>query len=102
MRSEVRVNIEDQEFIFGLEGRPSMSNDDARQWLDGQFTAMECEPLRASGKLLTADKVLVVARAAGAKLFADAQWGAHFASAASAALGRPVVQIDVESLSVTY
>ena len=102
MRSEVRVNVEGQEFSFGLEGRVPMSNDDARQWLDGQFTAMECEPLRASGKLLTADKVLVVARAAGAKLFADAQWGASFASAASAALGRPVVQIDVETLSVTY
>ena len=43
----------------------AMPNEDARRWLDEQFVANECEPLRASGKVLTADKVLALAQAAG-------------------------------------
>ena len=102
MRSEVRVKIDDQEFCFSLEGQQPMTNEAARQWLDAEFTTMESEPLRASGKLLLADKVLVVARDAGAKRFVDAQWGQQFAGAASAALGRATVQVDVGALSVTF
>jgi hypothetical protein len=102
MRNEVHVNIEGQEFRFSLDGQPPMTNEAARRWLDEQFTAMECEPLRASGKLLMADKVVVVARDAGARRFADPAWGNTFAAAASAALGRPLVRVDVGTLSVTY
>ena len=64
--------------------------------------ALECEPLRASGKLLLADKVVVIAREAGAKHFADAAWGAAFAAAASSALGKKLLQVDADTLSVTY
>ena len=35
-----------------------MTSEEARRWLDEQFVANECEPLRATGKVLTADKVL--------------------------------------------
>ena len=38
-----------------------MPHDVARWWLDDQFIQMGCEPLRPTGKLLTADKVVVVA-----------------------------------------
>jgi hypothetical protein len=58
--------------------------------------------LRASGKLLLADKVVVVAREAGSKHFADAAWGAAFAAAASAALGKKLLHVDADTLSVTY
>jgi len=76
MRHEVRVLIDErQEFTFELVGVEPMAPDVARQWLDEQFTQLECEPLRASGKLLLADKVLVVAQAGGAELLADPTWG---------------------------
>ena len=52
--------------------------------------------------LLMVDKVLVVAQEGGAKLFADPVWGLDFAKAASAALGKPVVTIDIGTMSVTY
>jgi hypothetical protein len=102
MRSEVNVIVEGKDFSFSLEGREPLANDAARRWLDEQFVALECEPLRASGKLLLADKVLVVAREAGTRHFSDAVWGAAFAAAASAALGKKMVQVDADNLSVTY
>lgn len=102
MRSEVNVIVEGQTFSFGMDGKEPQANDAARQWLDEQFVELECEPLRASGKLLLADKVVVIAREAGAKHFADAVWGAAFAAAASAALGKKMLQVDADTLSVTY
>ena len=103
MRSEVRVLIDErQEFTFELAGVEPMAHDLARWWLDDQFTQMDCEPLRATGKLLLADKVLVVAQAGGAKLLADPKWGHDFARAASAALDKPVITVDLATMSVSY
>jgi hypothetical protein len=103
MQRVVRVIVSaDQDFRFELSHEQTMANDVARQWLDEQFVALDCEPLRASGKLLMVDKVLVVAQEAGAKLLADPAWGIEFAKAASASLGKPVVTIDIATMSVTY
>lgn len=103
MHSEVSVSFKDQLPVqIELHEIEPMPNDAARHWLDEQFTRMGCEPLRPTGKLLTADKVLVVAEAAGPTKFADAQWAQEFARAASAALGRPLVNIDVPTMSITY
>ena len=102
MRSEVTINVQGQAFTFHLEGAAAMSNEEGRLWLDAQFVELDCEPLRASGKLLLADKVVVIARDAGAARFADAAWGQSFASAASAALGKPTLRVDADGLSVTY
>lgn len=85
-----------------LHGVEPLPGEAARRWLDEQFTQMGCEPLRPTGKLLTADKVVVVAEAAGPVKFADAQWAQDFALAASAALGRPMVHVDVAALSISY
>ena len=103
MRSEVSVNLgAGKEFHFDLEEVQPMPHDVARWWLDDQFTRLGCEPLRASGKVLLADKVLTVARAAGASLMADPAWSRDFARAASAALAKPVVRVDVPGMAVTY
>jgi hypothetical protein len=104
MRSEVTVTFKNQlpvriELHDGLE---PLTAEAARRWLDEQFTQMGCEPLRPTGKLLTADKVVVVAEAAGPAKFADAPWAQDFAQAATTALGRPVVNIDVTALSISY
>jgi hypothetical protein len=103
MRSEVSVTFKGVPPVrIDLNEVQPMPHDVARWWLDDQFTQMGCEPLRPTGKLLTADKVVVVAEAAGAVKFAEPKWSQEFARAASAALGKPVVHIDVASLSISY
>ena len=103
MRSEVSVRLSSrEEFCIDLERQVPMSNEEGRRWLDDQFTSLDCEPLRASGKLLTADKVLTVARAGGAALLADPVWSLDFARAASAALAKSVVRVDVPSMAISY
>jgi len=77
--------------------------DEARRWLDDQFLAHDCEPLRPTGKVLTADKVMALATAAGATQFAqDADWARAFARATLGALGRPIVKVDVQGGSISY
>jgi hypothetical protein len=103
MRSEVSVTFKDHPPVrIDLNEVQPMPHDEARKWLDEQFTQMGCEPLRPTGKLLTADKVMVVAQAAGPVKFAEAPWALAFARAASAALAKPLVQIDVDTLSISY
>ena len=103
MLSSVRVVIDPQtDFRFDLDEVQPMPHEAARVWLDEQFTALDCEPLRASGKVLTADKVLVVAQAAGARMLGDAAWGREFARATSAALAKPVVTVDLSTMSISF
>jgi hypothetical protein len=103
MRSEVSVSFKDSPPVrLDLNEVQPMPHDVARGWLDDQFTQMGCEPLRPTGKLLTADKVVVVAQAAGPAKFAEAKWAQEFARATSAALAKPVVHIDVAALTISY
>lgn len=103
MRSQIFVLLDQGvEFSFQVEEGTAMANDVARTWLDAQFTELDCEPLRASGKVLTADKVLRVTEAAGAALFADEKWAADYVRAVSAALAKPIIRVDVPSMAVTY
>ena len=106
MRSQVTVTWgETAAYRFDLEDVPPMPNDQARAWLDSQFTAFECEPIRLTGKVLTADKILSVAQAAGQERFRDAghrDWAESFARAASAALAKPTVTVDLATMSLGY
>ena len=103
MHSEVSVTLDmHQQFRADLEGAEPMASDIARRWLDDEFTRLECEPLRASGKVLLADKVLTVARNAGPALLADPEWLKDLARAAKGALGKPVVRIDLQSMAISY
>lgn len=103
MRSEVIVTFQDSPPVrIDLNEVPPMPHDVARKWLDDQFIQMGCEPLRPTGKLLMADKVVVVAQAAGPAGFAEAKWAQEFARAASAALNKPAVYVDADLLSISY
>ncbi len=103
MISEVIVQFSDeQQFRANMDHLTPMENDEARRWLDDQFTALDCEPLRPSGKVLLADKVLVVARAAGVRGLEDEAWFHAYARAAHAVLGRPVIKVDVQAMTVSY
>ena len=103
MHSLVRITQDAQtEWRFDLDHQPAMDNAQARAWLDEQFTALDCEPLRPTGKLLLVDKVLVVARDAGPRRLNDPDWGMAFARAASATLAKPLVHIDLAAMTVSY
>ncbi|MDO4591926.1 MAG: hypothetical protein Q4B46_03835 [Comamonadaceae bacterium] len=103
MNSEVIVQLSaGQQFSANMDRLLPMSNEEARRWLDEQFTALDCEPLRPSGKVLLADKVLVVAREAGAHRLGDETWFQTYARAVHAVLGRPVVKVDIPAMAVSY
>lgn len=83
-------------------GEPLGAPDAGRRWLDDAFIAHDCEPLRASGKVLIADKLLALADTVGPRRFADdAPWALDFARAALAALARPLVRVDLSEGVVT-
>ncbi|TNF63149.1 MAG: hypothetical protein EP306_01845 [Burkholderiales bacterium] len=107
MQSQVTVNWGDplSSYAFDLDEVQPMPHEAARQWLDEQFSFMGCEPIRPTGKVLTADKILAVAEAAGRERFRDERhraWAMAFSRAVSAALAKPVVTIDVPGQSITY
>ena len=106
MRSQVTVSwSESSTYRFDLEEVQPMPHEQARVWLDEQFPELECDPLRLSGKVLTADKVLAVAQGAGEPHFRDVahkEWALSYARAASAALAKPVVRVDLATMSVGY
>jgi hypothetical protein len=90
------------EHQFTVDESVDMAPDVARTWLDAQFTSLDCEPLRASGKVLTADKVLRIAEAAGARQFADTTWSTEFVQAVHASLVKPMIRVDVPAMAVTF
>ena len=106
MRSQVTVSwSESSTYRFDLDEVQPIPHEQARSWLDQQFTELECEPIRLSGKVLTADKTLAVAQGAGEQRFRDAAhrtWAVSYARAVSAALGKPVVRVDLATMSVGY
>ena len=104
MRQEVFVRFGDgSEFELPVGTGEAMAADTARAWLDAEFVANDCEPLRASGKVLTADKLLALAATVGAAQFErDPDWAARYAAAALGALARPMVRVDVEAGTVTF
>ena len=104
MRQEVILNFgPGHTWTVHLGDDAPLAPDPARRWLDDEFVANGCEPTRASGKVLIADKLLVVAQAVGAARFeADAAYRQAFARAAAGALAKPVVRVDVEAGSVGY
>ena len=103
MRNEVRVLLEGgAEFFHDFDSAEAMSNEEGRRWLDQEFIRMDCEPLRASGKVLIADKIVVVAQAAGDALLGDPDWLAQFAKASVGAVGRPTVLVNTKAMTVSF
>lgn len=87
---------------FELRPRMPMDAPTARGWLDAEYQRLACEPSRASGKILLADKLLSIAEAAGPAGFGDAAWATRFADAAAGALSRPAIRVDVAERTVGY
>lgn len=103
MHSEVEVKFsETQRFRMGSGEALELTDEAARAWLDQQYNELGCVPTNPVGKVLSVDKVLSVARAAGSAAFADRTWALTLARAALATLHRPVVRIDVSEGTVGF
>lgn len=105
MRSEVIVVLDgDREYRVDIQSLSPISSDEGRRWLDQQFVSLECEPLRATGKVLLADKLVVVAREARNRpeLFDNEDWRNSYAQAAHAVLSKPLIRVDVPAMSISY
>jgi hypothetical protein len=77
--------------------------DVARQWFDREFIALECDVPSPIGKVLIADRVLSVAKYAGAQRFRDhPEWAQQFARNAVVMLGRDLVKVDVPNYTVGF
>lgn len=87
----------DREYEFKFQDSTAMpSRGAAQQWLDQEWSDLDCAPSNPMGKVLTLDKLLSIAKYAGEKRFADGgQWAQDYARAAIAALGRDTVRVDV-------
>lgn len=103
MRSEVKVVFgPGEEFDLVVDAGEVLTFEAARRWLDEQFVRHECEPIRGSGKVLIADKILGVAAAVGPAAFADEAFALDYARAASGALSKALVRVDVPKQSLSY
>ena len=106
MRSQVIVTWgEPATFRIDLEEVQPMPHDQARHWLDEQFTQMGCEPIRLTGKVLTGEKILCIAQAAGQQRFEGAahrEWALASGRPGSAGLAKPIVTVDVPAQSLSY
>lgn len=77
--------------------------DEARQWFDHEFVNLECDVATPTGKILAVDRILSVAKYAGAARFQGQKtWGEQFAKNTAAILGRELIRVDVEHYSIGY
>jgi hypothetical protein len=102
MRHDVLIQFDAQRSVeIALAGGALPSPEAARAWLDAEFTRLQCEPLRPSGKLLTADRLLVIAQEAGPAGFDDPAWRQAYAAAACGVLGKAAVTVNLATMKVS-
>ena len=91
----------DKEFEFKLIG--GAPADEARKWFDHEFTALECDVATPTGKILAVDRILSVAKYAGAKRFqTQPAWAEQFAKYTTVVLGRDLTRVDVAAYAIGY
>lgn len=91
----------DVEFEYKLSAAPAA--DEARQWFDREFASLECDVATPTGKILAVDRILSVAKYAGAARFHEQPaWAEQFAKNTAAILGRELIRVDVEQYVIGY
>lgn len=102
MQHHVIVSFgKDKEFEYKLAG--GAPADEARQWFDREFTALECDVATPTGKILAVDRILSVAKYAGEARFLEQRtWAEQFAKNTAAILGRELIRVDVEHYIIGY
>lgn len=93
----------DYEYQFSDTDLSGLMPDQARRWIDNEYTTLECEVVSPMGKVLIIDKILSVAKYGGEQRFKDGkEWAKDFARNAALALGRDTVRIDVAEFVIGY
>jgi hypothetical protein len=87
---------------LSVDGAEVLVFEAARRWLDEHFVRLECEPLRGSGKVLIADKLIGIALAVGEAGFDDPAWALDYARAAGGALSKALIRVDLGQLTVSF
>ena len=83
-----------------LEGLDSRT---AQEWLGAEFDGAGCTPTNPVGKLLLADKILVLAKTVPPKNFENpTAWVQEYLRATACALGRPAITIDLARHALGY
>ena len=91
------------EYKFSQEELTESSPEEARRWLDKEYSDLKCEPSNPMGKVLIIDKILSIARSGGEQRFIDGKtWASQFARYTALALGRDMIRVDVEALRIGY
>lgn len=76
---------------------------DAREWFEDSWIRLECEPTRASGKVLLLDKILSVTEALGYPLLSQSDDYAYdLATHIALALKKPNVTVDLTDQTVGF
>jgi len=106
MRHHVVVSFgKDSEFEFQLSPADlaGMAANEARQWFEREFTALECDVATPTGKILLADFILGVAKYSGERRFKEQPgWAQQFARNAAILMARDLIRVDVVNNIVGY
>jgi hypothetical protein len=106
MRRQVIVSFgADEEFEFQLSPADlaGTTANEARQWFEREFAALECDVATPIGKVLLADFILSVAKYAGERRFRGQRaWAEQFARNAAVLLARELIRVDVVNNTVGY
>lgn len=80
-----------------------LAQDQARSWIEEEFANLEPDLPTPLGKMVLADKLLIIVRAYGERPFASrTAWARQFARCAGKAVGRANVTIDVAHNDVGF
>ena len=90
-------------FKFSQDDLAGNSPEEARRWLDKEYSELKCEPTNPMGKVLIIDKILDVARHGGEQRFIDGKsWATQFARCVALTLARDTVRVDIDAFSIGY
>lgn len=79
----------------------ALSREEATQWLQREFEALDCAPRNPIGKILLLDIILDVAKYSAEERFAaGGEWPKRFALCCAATLKRDTIRVDVPNLLI--
>ena len=91
-----------QQISIVINKQKVLSCEQAKQWLESQCVQLKAAPLRDTGPMRTADKIIAVALAAGQQRYiSDVEFTHSYAGAAAGILACASLKIDVENKQVS-
>ena len=80
-----------------------MATMNAREWFEDRWVSLECEPIRASGKVLLLDKILSVTETLGYPLLSQSSdYAEELAIHTALVLKKPLITVDLVDQMVGF